>query len=437
LFLGIDRKKWLEHWTEIASWLVLIVVVAVLRFSPEKLLNSDTAYIYTGGVISFALLYYWLVYRYFSKSQRIWIKNVADVVLIGVLIILARGYGVYLFTLYFIPIMAAGLYLNLFNSLIIALAACVFVAVEIILKSQEFLPTPGQIYFGAWQIALIILVALFCRFLALQLASEKEGRIKAETQAKLLGEERKREREFVTLTSHQLNTPVSIIRGYLSLLVKDKTLQVSAKQRSFIERAYQGAVRMSHLVREILTISRIGRASFILQKEEFDWEKFISEIVEDIKAQNPDLNIIIKGDKIGKILADSNYCRQVLYNLLDNAIKYGSGKSDKRRTFPLRGKNLDLPLRGKIEVESHVKLINRQNFVVVAVADQGKGIEGAQVERLFQPFVRGKNILELDKEGTGLGLYIARLIIEAHGGRIWHEPNKPKGSIFKFTLPLS
>jgi signal transduction histidine kinase len=416
MFLGIDRKKWLEHWTEITSWLVLIVVVAVLRFSPEKLLNSDTAYIYTGGVISFALLYYWLVYRYFSKTQRLWIKNVADVVLIGVLIILARGYGVYLFTLYFIPIMAAGLYLNLFNSLIIALAACVFVAVEIILKSQEFLPSPGQIYFGAWQIALIILVALFCRFLALQLASEKEGRIKAETQAKLLGEERKREREFVTLTSHQLNTPVSIIRGYLSLLVKDKTLQVSAKQRSFIERAYQGAVRMSHLVREILTISRIGRAGFILQKEEFDWEKFISEIVEDIKAQNPDLNIIIKGDKIGKILADSNYCRQVLYNLLDNAIKYGGGT---------------------IEVESHVKLINRQNFVVVAVADQGKGVEGAQVERLFQPFVRGKNILELDKEGTGLGLYIARLIIEAHGGRIWHEPNKPKGSIFKFTLPLS
>jgi len=195
-------------------------------------------------------------------------------------------------------------------------------------------------------------------------------------------------------------------------------LQATARQKNFLLRAYQGTVRLAHLISELLTISRVERTGFVAQREKFDWEQLMQEVIEDFTAKfKIGDQIEITGEKIGEVFADKNLLRQLLYNLLDNALKYG-GKE-------------------KIQLACHSQQENGRKILIGSVADQGLGVAPKDIAGLFQPFVRGKNILELDKEGTGLGLYICRLITLKHGGQIFYQPNQPKGSKFTFTLDVT
>jgi len=407
-------SRW-ERIIELSTWIVVSVILFGFRFLPEEPIGNANTYYLVGGIIAFALLYYLVIYRYFSKNNRLYLKSIADIVLIGVLIHLLKDYGQFFYALYFLPIAAAALSLELINALLIGTAASLLVAAEIYFNAQNILPTQQSTYHGAWQIAFILFVTIFCRMLAIELRREEALKEEALARERSLKEEAAHEKEFLSLTSHQLYTPTSIIRGFSSLLRQENWGSLTPKQRDAVEEIYVSSKRMADLVSELLSISRIRNGNFHITKSETDLTQMLQNIVKQIEHIKPDQSVsinLVLPENLTPVTIDAEKVRMVVYNLLDNALKYTS--------------------HGKITLTA------KQNDVAttIEVKDDGVGIPESDFEKLFQPFFRGKSILELDNKGTGLGLYISRLIIEAHGGKIWAESDGlSKGSKFIFELP--
>ncbi len=396
---------------EASTWIVIIIVIFGVRFLPQDPLDNDQSYIIIGAIAAFALLYYLVIYKYFSRSKRIYLKEIADIVLIGILIHLLKDYGQYFFALYFLPIAAAALSLEFINALLIAVIASLFVIFEIFLNSFDLLPKQQEIYGGIWQIGLILLITVFCRFLAIQLKEEQSLKEEALARQKALEEESKREKEFMSLTSHQLFTPLSIIRGFSGMLNDEKLGKLTEKQKDAAEEIYTNVKRMVNLVSELLSISKIQSGTFEIKSKKTDLAKLLQNIKKEfLETQDAEISLELSVTN-KEVELDEEKIRQVIYNLLDNAIKYSRNK--------------------KVTVE----LKQDEKNSIISVKDLGIGIPQEDWEKVFEPFYRGKNILELDNKGTGLGLYIARLIIEKHNGKIWLESKEGKGATFSFSVP--
>lgn len=412
-----DSKKpsRLELTIEITTWVIMVFIIFGVRFLPIKLIDNDQVYYLIGAIVAFALLYYLVIYKYFSKSNRLYLKSIADIVLIGILIHVLKDYGEYFYALYFLPIAAAALSLELINALLIATIASLFVIFEIFLNSQGYLSSQTNVLGGFWQIGFILLITIFCRFLAIQIKKEQALKEESLARQKVLEEESKRQKEFLSLTSHQLNTPLSIIRG-LSSMFKDGTFgKLLPKQEEAALNIYQASSRMTNLVSELLSVSSIQSGTFKISRTETKLDDLLKNTVKEIEVINDNKQVkinLILPDHLTPIKIDADKIRSVVYNLLDNALKY--------------------TLKGEVTVETH----QNNKETTIKIKDTGAGIPAEDFDKLFQPFFRSQNILELDNKGTGLGLYISRLIIERHEGKIWAESEgKNKGSAFIFILP--
>ncbi len=403
-----------EKIIEVATWAVLIVIIFGVRFLPIKLLDNDSVYILIGGITSFALLYYLVIYKVFARSKRFYFKMIGDVVLIGVLIHLLKDFGQYFFALYFLPIAAAALELEFISALLIATIASLFVILEIFLNSFELIPNQASNYFqGVWQIVIILFITIFCRMLAIQLRQEKTAKEESLARQKLLEEEAIRQREFLSMTSHQLFTPLSMIRGFVSMLKDENLGKINPKQKEAVGEIYDNAVRMVNLITELLSVSRIQNGTYEVNKKSTDINDLIANVIISCgKTLNKNkLAINFQKGSLKPVTVDTDKVRQVLCNLLDNALKYSK--------------------QGEINISTK----QANEFTIVSVSDQGVGVEKEDLDKLFQPFFRGSNSFAIDNKGSGLGLYISRLIIEKHGGKIWAERNSKAGTTFTFTLP--
>lgn len=219
----------------------------------------------------------------------------------------------------------------------------------------------------------------------------------------------KLQREFINIASHEMKTPTQAILGYSELLETDPK-----NNTEIIASLKRNASRLQRLTNDILEVSRIESQTLKLNKEKVNINEKIREIIDDVRSQvqNPnDLQIIFSETKRPVHLqADKTRLYQVIANLLTNAIKFTNV--------------------GAITVSAEVN--DNNNELIVTVKDSGEGIHSDIIPRLFTKFATKSNV------GTGLGLYISKNIIEAHGGRIWAENNRDgKGANFTFTLPLS
>lgn len=398
---------------EASTWIVMIAVIFGIRFLPVDLINAEEGYLLIGAIVGFILLYYLIIYKKFSRSNRMYIKDISDIIFIGVLILLLKDYNQYFFALYFLPIAAAALSLEFINALLIATIAAMFVILEVFLGSYGLMPESGNVLTGFWQIGLILFITIFCRFLAVQLKEEKSQKEEALAKQKMLEKEAEKEKEFISLTSHQLYTPLSIVRGFASMLDDETLGKLNEKQKEASDEIYKNTKRMANLVSELLSISRIRSDKFNICLAPTDLNKMLSEIAHEFNHTKEKSNVEVELDiehTAEERKVDADKIRQVVYNLVDNAIKYTE--------------------KGKIILA----LRQNEKATIISVSDSGAGISKEDADKIFEPFFRGKNILELDNRGTGLGLYIARLIIEQHGGQIWFE-SKDKGTTFSFSLP--
>ena len=224
-----------------------------------------------------------------------------------------------------------------------------------------------------------------------------------------------RDKEFIAVTSHQLNTPLSIMRGYVSLMKNGRAGKISQKQSQFLDEIYKSIIKMISLTNNLLSISRIEREKIKLEKEDINVEEFFEKLKDNFtkKAKEKKLELIFnQPDSKLVIYADPDKLYQALSNILDNAIKYTK--------------------EGSVNVKH--KVTNDQ--ISFTISDSGVGISKDEILKIGQKFYRTQEAINIDNKGTGLGLFITKTIIEKHNGNLKIESKRNKGTTFIITLPL-
>lgn len=223
--------------------------------------------------------------------------------------------------------------------------------------------------------------------------------------------------EFIGMASHQLRTPLTSIKGYLSMVLEGDVGNVSAKQRSLLFEAFKSSERMVRLITDFLNVSRLQTGKFIIEKTMFDLNDVVKQEVDSLSVIANDRNLKLRFDSRDEpipVIADESKIRQVIMNYIDNAIYYSKQN-------------------GTIVI----KVQPSKNDVAVTVVDTGIGVPHAEQEKLFKKFYRAPNARKQRPDGTGVGLYLARRVIEEHRGKIIFSSKEGRGSTFGFSLPLT
>jgi PAS domain S-box-containing protein len=232
--------------------------------------------------------------------------------------------------------------------------------------------------------------------------------------------EQKREEElqstFVSIISHELKTPVSIIKGYAGTLGREDATWSAETVREGMHVIEQEADRLARQIQDLLDVSRLQAGQMRLEFTDWSLPEMARSVVEAFAAQTDErFEFELRfPDNFPPVHADYERIRMVLTNLVSNAIKYS-------------------PEGGLIRIGGHA----REQVAMCYVSDQGVGIAPEERERVFERFYRVDNRLRRETQGTGLGLYLTRAIVEAHGGTIRVESRVGRGSRFLFTLPLA
>ncbi|MBI3282852.1 GAF domain-containing sensor histidine kinase [Candidatus Curtissbacteria bacterium] len=225
--------------------------------------------------------------------------------------------------------------------------------------------------------------------------------------------------EFVSVTSHELRTPMTAIKSYLWLVLNGKAGSLEAKAKAYLNKVYISTDRLINLVNDMLDVSRIESGRIQLNLQAVDMIELANSVKDEFLAKAVERNMglsVEAPEVLAKAFADREKIQQVLENLVGNAFK-----------FTANG--------GIIGIH----LTNGEGFIQVVVSDTGKGIPAEDVAKLFTKFGRlGNSLVSLaESGGTGLGLYICKQFIELHKGKIWVESEVDKGSRFIFTLPTA
>lgn len=222
--------------------------------------------------------------------------------------------------------------------------------------------------------------------------------------------------EFIALASHQLRTPATAVKQYISLLLNEVVGPVSEDQLQYLQIAFNSNERQLRIINDLLKTAQIDSSLYTLKKQRSDMVEVVKAAVEDLEDtfDLKDQTVEIKGLEKAPIDIDASEIKLVLINLLDNASKYSYPKT-------------------KITVSIHKK---GTKTLEVSVKDRGVGINKQDRTRIFDKFTRVDNDLSDTVTGTGLGLYWVERIVGLHGGSIAVESERGKGSVFNVRLPL-
>lgn len=219
--------------------------------------------------------------------------------------------------------------------------------------------------------------------------------------------------DFLSMASHELKTPITSLKLFIDLLCREASKSDSEKIVTYAKRIQDQANRLMELTNDLLDVSKVETGKLLLKKVIFNLNDFIKDIVADLQPTATKHKVIIKDIPNIKIFADRYRIYQVLVNLITNAIKYSED--------------------GKIIISA----IKKEKEVIISVQDFGLGIPKHQQNKIFERLYQAKDSGQSKTyPGLGLGLYISKEIILRHGGRIWVESKKGKGSTFFFSLPL-
>jgi signal transduction histidine kinase/uncharacterized membrane protein YidH (DUF202 family) len=222
--------------------------------------------------------------------------------------------------------------------------------------------------------------------------------------------------DFISMASHQLRTPLTSVKGYLSMVLEGDAGKISPSQRQMLTQAFISSQRMVYLIADLLNVSRLKTGKFIIDAAPTNLANLVAEEVSQLVETAASRDITLRYDKPSNFpLArlDETKTRQVVMNLIDNAIYY-------------------TPAGGHITVEA----AHTDDEVTFRVTDDGIGVPESEQRHLFTKFYRAGNARKARPDGTGLGLFMAKKVVDAQGGSIIFSSREGKGSTFGFAIPL-
>jgi len=223
--------------------------------------------------------------------------------------------------------------------------------------------------------------------------------------------------DFVSVASHQLKTPLTAIGWIAERLLGNKAGKLQKKQKDYLLDIYDSNKRMIRLVNDLLSVSRLEEGKIRIELKLLQVEEIVDGLIQEQKdlREKCKCQVTFEGpkEKLPLIVFDESLLRQVVHNLLTNAIRYS-----------VAGGHVS------------VKLEKRTKDFILTVADDGIGIPKDKQHRIFEKFFRADNAQKKQTDGTGLGLYITKLIVETMGGKIWFKSAENKGTTFYVSLPL-
>ncbi len=223
--------------------------------------------------------------------------------------------------------------------------------------------------------------------------------------------------DFIALSSHQLRTPLSAVKWFTEILLTQRAGRLNKKQVDYLHEIQRSNERSIALVSDLLQVSRVQEGKLHLDLSEVDMSNIIEEVFDSnrllMTGKNITFHLEIINGPLTKIFVDKVKIRRVAQNILLNSIKY-------------------TPKGG------HVDVVIKKNSgdIICSISDNGVGIPADQQNRIFSRFYRATNVSRIEPDGTGLGLFIAKALVEAHKGKIWFESAEDKGTTFYFSLPF-
>ena len=222
--------------------------------------------------------------------------------------------------------------------------------------------------------------------------------------------------QFITIAAHQLRTPLSAVKWAISLVIDEELGKINEKQKEMLFKGFRSNERVINLINDMLYVSRIEEGKFGYSFEYHDFNELLDKALKEFqyKIKEKKITFIINKEKEKlKVYADKEKMLLVLKNLIKNSVEY-------------------TPESGKIIIN----IKKEEKILEFTIKDNGVGIPKEDQDKIFSKFFRAQNVLRIQTEGSGLGLFISRNIIEKHGGKLSYQSEEGIGSEFKFTLPL-
>lgn len=245
------------------------------------------------------------------------------------------------------------------------------------------------------------------------IAIENEGLLKEAEHARVLEEADNLKSEFISTISHELRTPLASIKGYTTTLLRKDVVWDEQTRTEFLEIIDEESDKLRELIDNLLEMSKVEAGVLQISKQPILLPRIAHRAVSEIKPRAKKFDFSVEfASRFPVLEADPRRIEQILHNLLENAVKYS-------------------PNGGRITIRGEA----HEDEVLVSIEDQGVGIPPEQLDRIFERFHRVGHPQTRHAGGSGLGLSIARALVEAHGGKIWAQSTLGKGSTFYFTLP--
>lgn len=278
------------------------------------------------------------------------------------------------------------------------------------LNTDQSYQLSNYAFYGGLTFAFIFFIISFQHY------QDQRSIEKAYSQTKIIDETKS---QFVTIASHQLRTPLTAIKWYAELLLTGGLGNLNDNQKEYLQELFHASEKMAELIDALLNVSRIEMGTFSVNPEPVNLASLIQEELKELSMQIQDKNFKFseKYDQtIPLINLDVNLTKIIIQNILSNAVKYTKEGG---------------------EISINLRLTKNSSKILFSVKDTGYGIPEDQQSKIFTKLFRADNIKQLDTQGTGLGLYVIKSILETFNGKIWFESTENIGSTFFIEIPIT